>query len=112
VVELDRRDLFGNRYELASVIAHEGSHVLQGDLKNGVDVCKQILAREIGNSTIPQDFYTWDANQLLQAIKDGKIGAYHASLWSMYKLGLKNLDWVVEAIHTGQVNGQSVVLCK
>lgn len=112
VVELDRRDLFGNRYELASVIAHEGSHVLQGSLNNDTNICDQILAREIGDGTISQDFYSWEATQLLQAIQDGRIGAYHVSLWSMFKLGLKDLEWIRQAIRTGQVNGRSVVLCE
>ena len=30
VVEIDRQDLFGNKYWIAMVLAHEASHVLQG----------------------------------------------------------------------------------
>jgi hypothetical protein len=111
VVELDRRDLFGNKYLLASVIAHEGSHVLQGPELSGAS-CADILRREVGDQTIPAGFYQWDATTLLQAIKDGQIGAYHVSLWMLTRLGIKNTGWVVQAIKTGLVDGESVVNCK
>jgi hypothetical protein len=111
VVELDRRDLFGNKYLLASVIAHEGSHVLQGAEASDAS-CADRLQREVGNQTIPGGFYQWDAATLLQAIKNGQIGAYHVSLWMLTHLGIKNTGWVVQAIRTGLVDGQSVVNCK
>jgi hypothetical protein len=111
VVELDRRDLFGNKYLLASVIAHEGSHVLQGPQPANA-TCADSLKREIGDQTIPDGFYQWDATTLLQAIKDGKIGAYHVSLWMLVKLGIKDVGWVQQAIKTGMVDGGSVVDCK
>jgi hypothetical protein len=111
VVELDRRDLFGNRYILASVIAHEGSHVLQGAMPANAG-CDTNVRREIGDQTIPDGFYNWDATTLLQAIKDSKIGAYHVSLWMLYKLGVPNTSWIVDAIHTGKVGDESVVSCQ
>ena len=111
VVELDRRDLFGNKYLLASVIAHEGSHVLQGPETDNAD-CAEQLSREVGNQTIPADFYQWDGTTLLQAIKDRQIGAYHVSLWMLFRLGVKDTAWIVQAIKTGTVNGGSVVNCK
>jgi hypothetical protein len=111
VVELNRRDLFGNKYDLASVIAHEGSHVLQGGLKSG-DGCDAILRREIGDGTIPQGFSNWTAEQVLEAVKALRIGAYHVSLWTLTKLGIQDVGWVAQAIRTGKVNGQSVVTCK
>ncbi len=111
VVELDRRDLFGNKYLLASVIAHEGSHVLQGPETDNAD-CAEQLSREVGNQTIPAGFYQWDGTTLLQAIKDRQIGAYHVSLWMLFRLGVKDTAWIVQAIKTGTVNGGSVVNCK
>jgi hypothetical protein len=111
VVELDRRDLFGNKYLLASVIAHEGSHVLQGPETSDAG-CTEHLKREVGDRTIPADFYQWDAAALLQAIKDRQIGAYHVTLWMLTRLGVKNTGWVVQAIKTGMVGGNSVVNCK
>lgn len=111
VVELDRRDLFGNKYLLASVIAHEGSHVLQGPMADSA-TCTDVLHREVGDQTIPADFYQWDSSTLLQAIKDGRVGAYHVSLWMLFKLGITNIDWIRQAIQTGTVNGNSVVDCK
>ncbi len=111
VVELDRRDLFGNKYLLASVIAHEGSHVLQGPEASTAS-CADLLKREVGNQTIPTRFAQWDAATLLQAIKDGQIGAYHVSLWMLTQLGIKDTGWVAQAIKTGMVDGESVVNCK
>jgi hypothetical protein len=111
VVELDRRDLFGNKYLLASVIAHEGSHVLQGPEASNAG-CAEQLQREVGNQTIPDGFIQWDAATLLQAIKDGQIGAYHVSLWMLTHLGIKDTTWVAQAIKTGMVGGDSVVNCK
>jgi hypothetical protein len=66
----------------------------------------------VGNQTIPTGFYQWDATTLLQAIKDGQIGAYHVSLWMLTRLGSKNTGWVAQAIKTGLVDGESVVNCK
>ena len=111
VVELDRRALFGNKYLLASVIAHEGSHVLQGPEPSNA-ACAEQLKREVGDQTIPAGFYQWDAATLLQAIKAGQIGAYHVSLWMLTNLGIKDTGWVAQAIQTGMVGGDSVVNCK
>jgi hypothetical protein len=112
VVELDRRDLFSNKYYLASVIAHEGSHVLQGPLTtSGSAMCADLMRREVGDHTIPTGFFNWTADQLEQAIQDGKIGAYHVSLWVLTKLGISNQGWIQQAILTGQAGGQSVVNC-
>ncbi len=111
VVELDRRALFGNKYLLASVIAHEGSHVLQGPEASNAS-CTEQLKREVGDQTIPAGFYKWDATTLLRAIKDSQIGAYHVSLWMLIRLGVKDTGWVAQAITTGMVGGESVVSCK
>jgi len=112
VIELDRRDLFGNRYYLASVLAHEGSHVLQGSIPDGSDTCKEVLKSEVGNQTIAGDFYAWSAEQLLQGIREQSIGSYHISLWILQHIGLEGprVDWLINVIYTGQVNGRSVVL--
>jgi len=111
VVELDRKDLFSNKYNMASVIAHEASHVIQGPLADNY-TCEDLLHREIGTGAIPDGFYNWTSDDLIQAIKDSKIGAYHVTLWVLYKLGIKDIAWVQQAILTGQVGGESVVNCK
>lgn len=111
VVELNRGDLFGNKYLLASVIAHEGSHVLQGPEPSDA-TCADLFSREVGNQTIPASFYQWDATTLLQAVKDRQIGAYHVSLWMLTRLGVKDTAWIAQAIKTGMVGSDSVVNCK
>lgn len=111
VVTIDRRDLFGNKYYLASVLSHEASHVLQGGLPQNF-TCGEVLRREIGDHTIPADFYSWDAARLVAAIQDISIGAYHVSLWILSELNLRDTAWLVETIRTGMVNGHSVVNCK
>jgi len=113
VVELDRQDLFGNKYWIAMVLAHEASHVLQGALPDQAVTCTEIEKREVGNHKIPEGFYGWTADELVQAVKDQRIGAYHVSLWMMNRLGIKNLKPFQDIIYTGKVNGQSVVIdCK
>ena len=72
--------------------------------------CSEIEKREIGNHKIPDGFYDWSADELVQAVKDLRIGAYHVSLWMLNKLGMKNLKPFQEAIYTGKVNGQSVLI--
>lgn len=110
VVELDRQDLFGNKYWIAMVLAHEASHVLQGELPDNATPCSEIEKREIGNHKIPDGFYNWTADELVRAVKDLRIGAYHVSLWMFNELGMKNLKPLQEVIYTGKVNGQSVVI--
>ena len=113
VVELDRQDLFGNKYWIAMVLAHEASHVLQGALPDQAGTCTEIEKREVGNHKIPEGFYGWTADELVQAVKDQRIGTYHVSLWMMNRLGIKNLKLFQDIIYTGKVNGQSVVIdCK
>lgn len=111
IIELDRRYLFGNKYELAATIAHEGSHIVQIAVAD-TDDCKEVLKREIGDGKITQGFYNWTAEQVMAAVKDGAIGAYHVSLWTLTRLGIKDVAWVVRAIQTGKVGGQSVVSCQ
>ena len=110
VVEIDRQDLFGNKYWITMVLAHEASHVLQGALPDAAMSCAEIEKREIGDHKIPVDFYGWSADELITAVKSLRIGAYHVSLWIMNKLGIKNLKPFQDAIYTGKVNGQSVVI--
>jgi len=92
------------------VLAHEASHVLQGALADQAVPCSEIEKREIGNHKIPDGFYGWSADELVQAVKDLRIGAYHVSLWMLNKMGMKNLKPFQEAIYTGKVGGQSVVI--
>ena len=110
VVELDREDLFGNKYWIAMVLAHEASHVYQGALPERAMTCSEIEAREIGDHKIPDGFYGWTADELVRAVKGARIGAYHVSLWMMNKLGMKNLKPFQDIIYSGKVNGQSVVI--
>ena len=56
VVEIDRQDLFGNKYWIAMVLAHEASHVLQGAIPDQAVPCSEIEKREIGNHKIPDGF--------------------------------------------------------
>ncbi len=115
VVELDRRDLFGNKYYLAEVLAHEGSHVLQGRLTGKGDECQEILRREIGEAKIPPDFWNWTAEELISNLRDLRIGAYHVSLWMLHQLGIqgREIQILQEIIRTGSYNGVSVTpFCK
>jgi hypothetical protein len=109
VIVLDRRDLFGNKYQLAQVLAHEASHVLQGDIR-GDDVCTQLLHREVGDQSVPADLLSWDAGRLMQAVRDSQIGAYHVSLWMLYRQGVRDLDWLYRVITTGTANGKSLLI--
>jgi hypothetical protein len=111
VVTIDRKDLFGNKYALASVLAHEAAHVLQGGLPKNF-TCQDVLRREIGNYTIPAGFYDWTAEELLAGIQDISIGAYHVSLWMLTQLNVQDGGWLLSVIRTGQANGNSVVNCK
>jgi hypothetical protein len=111
VIGIDRRDLFGNKYVLASVLAHEGAHVIQGELGDDA-TCNDVLWREIGDRTIPPGFLNWTAEELLQAVEDTQVGAYHVSLWILERLGLGEQVDLSEVIRTGMVNGISVVMCQ
>jgi len=107
IIVLDRRDLFGNKYQLAQVLAHEASHVLQGELGAG-DLCDQLLKREVADQTIPSDFLAWDADRLLHGIQDKEVGGYHVSLWMLTKLGIRDTAWLYDVIYSGRANGQSL----
>lgn len=109
-----RRLPLGNRYYLAEVLAHEGSHVLQGDVnaRDPRSLCSEYIKREVGDHQIPDDFYQWTADQLIQAVKAKQVGAYHVLLWVLDELGLhgEEFRWLQQVIRTGKVNGESVVL--
>jgi len=109
IIVLVRRDLFGNKYQLAQVLAHEASHVLQGDLGPG-DLCDQLLKREVAGQAIPNDFLAWDAARLLAGIRDQEVGGYHVSLWVLTRLGIHDTGWLYEVIRTGKANGQSLLI--
>jgi hypothetical protein len=114
VIELDRRDLFGNKYYLAEVLAHEGSHVLQGKM-TGNSSCKQVLQREVGDQTIPSGFLAWSGEELIEGVRKHTIGAYHVSLWVLNQVGLRGreIDLLRQVIQTGQMYGQSLTpFCK
>ncbi len=110
LIMIDRRDLFGNRYILASVLAHEAAHVLQGGVRNSDDRCQELLNMEIGNGKIAKDFSLWSADQVISGIKNRQLGAYHISLWILLRLGYQNLNNLEQAILTGRIGGTSVLL--
>lgn len=107
---LDRRDLFGNKYQLAQVLAHEAAHVMQGDLDKKADVCDQLLEREVADQTIPPEMLDWDANHIIVAIEDGTIGSYHVSMWMLNRLNIRDLAWLQQVIQTGKFDGQSLLI--
>ena len=111
VIGLDRKDLFWNKYYLASVIAHEGSHVMQGPLGLTKDVCAAVYHREIADRKIPPDLYSWKAEDVIQAIKDDRIGTYHVSLWFLHQFKFPQVNAFKEVILTGRVNGKPLVNC-
>lgn len=109
VMELDRLELFGNRYDLAEVLAHEGAHVIQG--WSGGDLCEVALRMEVGDRTVAADFLTWPAEKVIEGVRSTKIGAYHVSMWIYNQLNRLNGSrrfWI-ELIRTGKINGVSVV---
>jgi hypothetical protein len=110
IVQLDRQDLFGNTYLLAMVLAHEGSHTMQ-DTSGSVLSCDEILRLEVGDQRIPPDFNGWDASQLVSAIKDGSMGAYHVSYWTLVHLGFNDPVFLAQIIRRGNINGEPLVLC-
>lgn len=111
IVLLDRRDLFGSKYLLASVIAHEGVHILQGRVEEGF-TCDKALGREIGSGAIAPDFLRWDAARVLTGVEAGSIGAYHVTYWILNRLGFTDLTSLRQVIQTGRVNGKPVVICE
>lgn len=91
------------------MLAHEETHALQRQFSQGSTVCASLLQMEIGNKTIPPGFYTWTAEEPLQGIHSRRLGAYHTSLWMLYRLGYANLDGLRSVITTGMVNGESIL---
>lgn len=110
VALLDRQSLFGNTYLLAMVIAHEGSHILQGGIGPQF-TCQDLLRREIGDHKIPNNFSNWSAEQVVQGIQNGQLGAYHVSYWVLAKLGLGSLEGLKAVIYNGSVNSQDLISC-
>lgn len=109
VMELDRQELFGNRYDLAEVLAHEGAHVIQG--WSGGDLCEVAMRMEVGERTVAEDFLTWPAEKVIEGVRTARIGAYHVSYWIYNQLNRLNGSsrfWI-ELIRTGKINGVSVV---
>ena len=103
---LDPKKIIGNRYYLAEVIAHEGAHLLQKPTNN----CEVVLQYEIGSGTIPPKIYGWSADELMKALQANQIGAYHISLWVLYKLGIKDLQTVQWVIQNGRANQQILLV--
>ena len=110
VVLLDRQSLFTNTYLLAMVIAHEGSHVLQGE-PGPRFTCQDLLQREVGDQKIPNNFSNWNADQVIQGIRTGQLGAYHVSYWVLAKLGLGSLEGLRDLIYNANINSPELVNC-
>jgi hypothetical protein len=111
VVELDRRYLFSNKYDLASTLAHEAAHAVQAEA-GGDQSCAALLRYEVGNQKVPADFFDWDAEKLLAAIKDGSIGSYHVSAWTLHHMGISgsHITWLIGVINSGTADGRSLLL--
>ncbi len=103
---LDPEKIVGNRYYLAEVIAHEGAHLLQ----ESTYICKVALRYEIGDGSIPPAIYSWSADELMKAITDQEIGAYHVSLWVLHRLGITDLHTVQFIIQHGRDYKQLILV--
>jgi hypothetical protein len=112
VMQLDRRDLLGDKYILASVLIHEGAHILQpvpkGSAASSANACNLALRMEIGDRKIPEGFFDWTAEQILEGIDSQEIGAYHAGFWVLEQIGVLGEgyywpDWR-EILSTGMIN--------
>lgn len=114
VMELNRKDLLGNRYEVAQVMAHEGAHVVQGGIPRHGDTCNLLLRMEVANKTIPDGFLDWSAEELLKGVREKKIGTYHVSYWVLNRVDPKNrsIPWIKSVIATGTSNGYPIVMCR
>lgn len=110
-VFLDRQQLFGNKYLLASVLAHEGAHVLQGRILPST-TCEDLLRYEVGEKRIPPDLQAWSGDRVLQEAGRGVLGAYHVTYWMLANLGFNNLDSLLDVIQTGRVGGVPLVTCE
>jgi hypothetical protein len=112
VIWLDRQTLFGDKYLLAAVIAHEGSHALQ-NRAGASQSCAEHLGREIGEGKIPDSFLDWTAQQVLDGIKDRSIGAYHVSYWVSSQLGAtRDMADHKSIIQTAKFEGYPLVDCQ
>jgi len=111
VIILYSKNLFENRYNTASSIAHEAAHILQGKTP-GCEFVEQRKQREIGSGVIPADFYDWDAVTLISQVRQNQVGAYHVSLWMLTKMGIQDhARWQQRVILSGTVNGYPVGIC-
>jgi len=70
------------------------------------------MYREVGDHNTPAELYEWTAAELIPAVEDEEIGAYHVSLWVLLKFGQDNLArFPQDAIRTGTVGGYLVTNC-
>ena len=112
IVLLYSRNLFASKYETASGLAHEATHIAQGR-SPGCDNPEGRLMREIGDGTIPDDFRDWSAEQIVQAARQVKVGAYHLSLWMSIRFGVDQLvRFYTGIIKTGTANGFPIINCE
>ncbi|MEW5870548.1 MAG: PT domain-containing protein [Chloroflexota bacterium] len=111
IIILYTRNLFNNKYDTAASIAHEATHIWQGQ-SPGCDNMENRLRRETGDGTIPANFYYWSAEELVSAAKTGKIGAYHVSLWVLNHFNqAKIVSWMEDLIRTSRSNIKLLTNC-
>jgi len=103
---LDPEKIVGNRYSLAEVIAHEGAHLLQEPTSS----CDTILQYELADGVIPPEIYSWSADELIEALRNQEVGAYHVSLWILNALGVEDLRMVKWVILNGRANKQLLLV--
>ncbi len=112
IVLLFTKNLFHNKYSTAAAIAHEATHIWQGQ-SPGCDEPKRRLQREVGDKTLPYGFYDWGPGELVKAAKLGKIGAYHVGYWVLLKLNQTyEAEWTKQVIQSGTAGGESLINCQ
>ena len=103
---LDPEKIVGNRYYLAEVIAHEGAHLRQDPTND----CNIALKYEIGKGAIPPELYGWSGAELMQALEDLEVGAYHVSVWVLSKLGIEIPEMLKWIIQEGRYNRSMILV--
>jgi hypothetical protein len=111
VIMLFTKNLFHSKYNTAASIAHEAAHIWQGKSVSCLEPDVR-LRREIGDGTIPPGFDNWTAEELIQAVRQRKIGAYHVSYWVAFQLGDYDLaNWDRKVITNGHSMKRQITNC-
>lgn len=91
--------------------AHESAHA--AEFRQGI-YCdnqeKNSLEQEIGDGTIPEGFYDWSEEELIQNLPN--LGAYHVSLWILHRHGATRREaFVADKILNPGPNGTNITTC-